>query len=192
MTRRSISDVQFLLVLLAMSLGFNVWLALSATHVDRAIIVNASRVGHAIHPFRVVDEKHNSIQLSFDDQEQKPTVLYIISPTCTWCKANETSIKTLATTAHSRYRFIGISLSEELESSRSNKFPFPIYSIASFDAIQGLRLGTTPQTIVISTRGRIVNDWSGAYINDVRLQVQDVFNVALPEPMKPEAGLAHE
>jgi hypothetical protein len=127
------------------------------------------------------DLKQNRSPLNWKS-DGRPTVVYFISPTCPWCKRNLESIRALAAAASDKYRFVGISstldgLPEYLEKAQ---YPFPVY-FADATARKALKLSVTPETILISSEGVVVNDWQGAYGPDVVSSLQDVFGVALPK-----------
>jgi hypothetical protein len=41
-------------------------------------------------------------------------------------------------------------------------------------------LGSTPQTIIVSLDGKILQNWVGAYTGDRRAEVERFFGVSLP------------
>jgi hypothetical protein len=42
------------------------------------------------------------------------------------------------------------------------------------------RLGGTPQTIVISTDGKVLQNWVGAYADKQQMEVEKFFGLTLP------------
>ena len=42
------------------------------------------------------------------------------------------------------------------------------------------RLSGTPQTIVVSSRGEVMKNWNGAYVGDVKHEVESYFGIILP------------
>src|SRR5712692_7532311 len=81
-----------------------------------------------------------------------------------------------------RYRFIGLSLSEAAlaEYVAKNDLKLPVYSGLSPETLKTYKLGSTPQTIVISPQGKVLEDWAGAYVGDRKSQVEAFFHVTLP------------
>src|SRR5258708_279659 len=112
----------------------------------------------------------------------RPTVLYVFTPPCTWCARNMDNLKTLADKEDGDYRIIGLSLSEEglAEYIRKNELKFPVYSGLSRETREAYKLSGTPQTIVISPEGKVLQDWVGAYVGDQKSQVEAFFHVTLP------------
>jgi peroxiredoxin len=110
------------------------------------------------------------------------TVLYIFTPPCTWCARNMDNLKTLLEKEGGHYRFIGLSLSEETlqEYVTKNHLKLPVYSGLSPETLKTYKLGSTPQTIVISPEGKVLQDWVGAYVGDQKSQVEAYFHVTLP------------
>lgn len=121
----------------------------------------------------------------------EPTVLYIFTPPCAWCARNMDNFKALADKGSAHYRFIGLSLSQQdlADYVAKNKLTLPVYSGLSPETLAAYKLGSTPQTIVISPEGKVLQTWPGAYVGDQKLQVETFFHVSLPglrEPAKPE------
>jgi peroxiredoxin len=112
----------------------------------------------------------------------KPTVLYVFSPSCVWCERNTQNINLIADLKRESFRFIGLSLSDDglQDYVGSHHFNFPVYAGVTPESAQMLGLGSTPQTIVISPDGRIQQNWVGAYASSIRPQVEGFFNVRLP------------
>jgi len=112
----------------------------------------------------------------------EPTVLYVFTPPCVWCARNIDSFKTLTNKESVQYRFIGISLSEQglAEYVAKNDLKLPVYSGLSPETVKTYKLGSTPQTIVISPEGKVLEDWAGAYVGDQKSQVEAFFHVSLP------------
>jgi hypothetical protein len=54
------------------------------------------------------------------------------------------------------------------------------YSKPTEAFVSSLGLGSTPQTIVISSQGKIEKNWIGAYGDDTKKEVEDYFGVVLP------------
>jgi peroxiredoxin len=112
----------------------------------------------------------------------QPTVLYIFTPPCSWCARNMDNLKTLVDREGGNYRFIGLSLSEEAlpDYVAKNDLKLPVYSGLSPETLTTYKLGSTPQTIVISPGGKVLKDWVGAYVGDQKSQVEAFFHVSLP------------
>jgi peroxiredoxin len=119
--------------------------------------------------------------ISYQSSKQS-TVLYILTPSCSWCARNMDSFKTLLNKEGGQYRFIGLSLSEDrlAEYVARNELKLPIYSGLSPDAVKTYKLGSTPQTIVISPEGKVLQNWVGAYAGDQKSRVEAFFDITLP------------
>jgi peroxiredoxin len=115
-------------------------------------------------------------------QANQTTVLYIFTPTCIWCARNMDNLKTLMGKESAEYRFIGLSLSDAgvNEYVTKNKLNFPVYSGLSPETVKTYKLSGTPQTIIISPEGKVLQDWAGAYVGDQKSQVEAFFHVTLP------------
>jgi hypothetical protein len=103
---------------------------------------------------------HQALKLG----DGKPTVLYIMAPTCPWCAKNIENIRALANAAGSEYRFLGVSntpkgLADHLE---AKPLPFPVYAVDMDHLPKGFDPGPTPQTVLVGADGRVEKVWRGA------------------------------
>lgn len=171
----------FLVALLAVSLGLNVFLGWKLKgNQNKGILPAASLNQDAeVSNFEAYDLSDKLTTITCRGQI---TVLYVFSPSCTWCERNLENIRTLASARGDSYRFIGLSLaSANLEDYiRSSKLSFPVYTKLSKDVLQKLKLGSTPQTMVISPEGRVMKNWRGAYGEELRSEIEEFFSVRLP------------
>lgn len=110
------------------------------------------------------------------------TVLYVFTPTCRWCSANQRNLKALLEYRAGEYRFIGISLTDfelnrYMESAPSG---LPVYTSPDAGIAKLLHFGNTPQMIVVSPSGEIIASWVGAWVGPTQSQVEQFFHVQLP------------
>lgn len=140
--------------------------------------ISAKRVDHADAAIETID--YNSTG--------RPTVLYVLSPTCGWCAKNESSIKQLIAEKGGEYRFIGISLNEEgaAEYDSAHGLGVPLYTGLSEDMKKAYKMGGTPQTIVVSPQGVVVANWNGAYLGKQKEAIEDFFKLDLPDIKLPK------
>jgi peroxiredoxin len=112
----------------------------------------------------------------------QPTVLYVFTPPCPWCARNIDNFKALVEKDSAQYRIIGVSLSQEglAEYVAKNDLKLPIYSGLSEETKRAYKLSGTPQTIVVSRDGKVLQNWMGAYSGAQKAQVEAFFHVALP------------
>jgi hypothetical protein len=119
--------------------------------------------------------------ISYHETNQA-TVLYVFTPTCIWCARNLNNLKTLLANDSDHYRFSALSLSEEgvPHYVAKNALGIPVYSGLSPEMLKTYKLGSTPQTIVISPEGRVLQNWVGAYESSQKTQVETFFHTTLP------------
>jgi len=177
--RKNLGTVALLCTLTA-SLGFNVYQALTL----RGFFVRPTgvRVGTKLPtPLPVADQDGRQVSLNFAE-DARPTVLYVLSPLCGWCKRNEDNVKALAADAGSRFRFIGLSVeAKDLKDYiAQGHAPFPVYVVRSQDQIRQLHLDGTPETIVVNSTGRVERSWEGAYQSNNQQEIEKFFQVKLP------------
>ena len=173
-------DVVLLLLLFA-SLSINVYLGWRVKSGSADPNVPHKVVpGTLVEPIMALTLDGVAQTISYHDSD-KPTVLYILSPDCIWCERNRDNIAKL-TELGDRFRFVGISLTERglSEYVKKCQFKFPIYMRVTPESMTSLGLGTTPQTIVISPEGRVLKNWSGAYTERTRGEIEEYFQTRLP------------
>jgi peroxiredoxin len=117
-------------------------------------------------------------------ETKKPTVIYVFSTSCGWCERNLDNVNFLATKEKDSYRFIGLSIDRDVSQLgdyiAKTSLPFPIYHSPPTAIWTDYKLGGTPMTIVISPEGKVLEDWSGAYAEATREQVESFFKIKLP------------
>lgn len=121
------------------------------------------------------------------DSVSVPTVLYVFTPPCGWCTRNLVAAKALAENLKGRYRVLGLSLSADglQQYVADSRIEFPVYRDVSAETRSAYHLGGTPDTILVSTDGRVMKHWKGAYVGSTRTDIESYFKVNLP-PVSPE------
>jgi peroxiredoxin len=119
--------------------------------------------------------------ISYQSANQ-PTVLYIFTPRCSWCARNVDNFKALVNQEGDHFRFIGLSLSDEglADYVAKNDLKLPIYSGMSAESREAYKFSGTPQTVVISAQGRVLQNWMGAYAADQKSKIEGFFHISLP------------
>jgi peroxiredoxin len=179
---------RILLLLLIVSMVINVGLAyklrrfgsfnqlVSQQQADRLL-----KSGTSVPAIEAVDLKGQPQKVGYD-QKGKPTVLYVFTPPCHWCERNIDNLKELVAQKDGEYRFTGVSLSKEglLEYVDKNGLTLPIYTDLSDETKKAYKMGRTPQTIVVSSEGRVLQNWMGAFAGEQQKQVEEFFGITLP------------
>ncbi len=111
-----------------------------------------------------------------------PTVLYVFTPQCGWCKKNLPNLHSLINQAGSRYRVVGIALTRQdlISYLTEQHLNLPVYTDIRSDIREAYRLGGTPETIVVSSKGTVLKVWHGAYIGEITPQIQESLQIHLP------------
>lgn len=140
----------------------------------------APQVGEHLPPVEVVDLKQGPIRIDWT-ADNRPTILYVLSPTCVWCAKNLDLIRALSDAAEPKYRFIGLSLDRKglTEYAAKSSYRFPVYFAEAKSANQ-LKLAVTPETVVVSPKGTVVKVWRGAYDSEILSDIQKTLGVTLP------------
>jgi peroxiredoxin len=175
---------RILVGLLFTSVLINVALAHRLRQFNRLIGATPEKsleAGTDVPPINAVDLRGQSRAIVYNN-EARATVLYVFTPGCVWCARNMDNFKALVEKEGGQYRLIGLSLSEAglTEYVAKNELKLPIYARLSPETLKTYKLGSTPQTIVISPEGKVLQDWAGAYVGDQKSQVEAFFHVSLP------------
>lgn len=180
-----------LMAVLVVSLGMNVYLGLRLRGAFAPHIQAIKASDQLPSPLPVLDADGKPTQLAFDSAE--PTVVYLFSPLCGWCKRNEANIKSMAAAAGERYRFVGLStISENLKDYiNQGHVPFPVYILKSEDQANKLGLVGTPTTVLVGHDGKVQRVWEGAYMSGSQKDVEKFFDVKLPGLPAEVATVAH-
>ena len=111
-----------------------------------------------------------------------PTILYIFTPECSWCLRNLQNIKTIASQTSGKYRLIGLSLSSKKVKDyvAQNNLDFLILTDVTSETLKAYKFGGTPQTLIISPEGDVLKNWNGAYMDNLKKEVDEYLQVNLP------------
>ena len=166
--------------MLGLSLAGNVYLArkVDFRYLQAVVPIKAdTQLPVALH---LLSPDGRQTQLNFSNH--KATVVYVFSPLCPWCKRNEANIKSLVAKDGNAYRFVGLStLSTNLKQYvAAGDAPFPVYLIQSPAQLRKLGLVGTPETLVVSSSGKVEKVWQGAYLGANKTGVERYFGVKLP------------
>jgi hypothetical protein len=110
-----------------------------------------------------------------------PTLLYVFSPSCVWCDRNRAGVNALAAALGGRYRVVGLSLTDRglRDHLGRNPLHFEVYVNPSAEAVSVYRMDRTPQTILLSSSGRVERVWQGAFVGRQRLEIEEHFGIRL-------------
>jgi hypothetical protein len=115
---------------------------------------------------------------------KRATVLYVLTPECRWCIKNAANINAVARAVESDFDIVGISLApaSRVLSAHvlASKYQFPILTELPAAALLALKIGGTPQTVVVSSEGKVVRSWFGAFAGRTADDVEAFFRIRLP------------
>lgn len=116
--------------------------------------------------------------------DRRPTVLYVFSPGCAWCRRNMANLHALMQADRDRFRWVGVSLVAD------GVQPYLAANRLAFDQVvanpspasrAAYHLGPTPDTFVLGPDGRLEKLWPGAYGREsARASIASFFGVSLP------------
>lgn len=141
---------------------------------------HSSTPGTRLPPLTAQDMSGQSVTIRFDEI-QVPTLLYVFSPSCGWCRKNEDNISSLASQAGDSIRIIGLTLSTDgLTEYVADRFP-PVKVIRpDSQTMTAYKLSGTPETILVSSDGIVLRVWKGAYSDSTKRELEAYFHVKLP------------
>jgi len=171
-------------VILGISLAVNLFLAYRIRKGDQAspVIRPAPLAeGAVVSPIKAHNLDGGEVTISSQDNSN-PLVVYVFTPQCSWCGRNLSNLKKILAEKHGAFRFVGVSLTDkELERYLSEKqLDLLVVMNPTAQTRNEYRLGSTPQTIVISPNGRILKNWVGAYSGTTQKEIEEYFGVRLP------------
>lgn len=186
------SHTFILTILLIGSVGLNIFLARKINYLNSILQVKLKypvlALGSTAPDLSAKDMSDKSVAINYGENGQV-TVLYVFSPDCHWCAQNIENIRFLAKNAGTKYRFVGISTTTDMLSEylAQNTMPFEIYHSPPDTVRVAYNLRATPSTIVVSSDGKILKYWQGAYSNELQADVESFFQVHLPGLIKPQS-----
>jgi hypothetical protein len=172
------------------SLSLNVYLGRELKALTPVRLPSAGIHKDAVLPqIQAVDVDGHKTVIDFNGP--RSSVVYILSPTCSWCKRNKANIVALASQKGREMRFVGLSItSEKLKDYvTTNSLPFPVYAIVSPQAVQKLGvLDMTPQTVLVRAGGIVEKVWTGAFDAAKQKEIEQYFHAKLPGLQEPIQG----
>lgn len=180
--KRGFLDRFTLCALLCLSVLVNVFLARQLETSRKSLEGPAVlEVGSNVPPItgRLVSGVESKLQYN---DTNLPTVLYVFTPQCGWCKKNVNNLKEMIKGSGSRYRVVGISLTtEDLKDYVSkNELNFPVLSDLNDATVKTYKLYGTPTTIVVSPASKVLKVWSGVYRERNLQEINRFLGVQLP------------
>jgi len=184
-TKNSKLFLRVLVVLLSLSVFVNVLLARKVDHlryIERTLRGESQlQPGEIVPALSLKGLDGKNIFFPYGDSEL-PSIIYVISPGCSWCEKNQKNAESLAKKVSGKYRFIAISLeSKGLEQYMKNhQISFDVYTDLPQEISSKYKFGGTPQTLIISASGKVLYNLQGAYTGDLKSQVEKIFDFSLP------------
>lgn len=172
-------------ILVAASVLTNVALSVKVTMLKGTISAIKERgqlnVGSLVPPIQAKSLDEIPVSITYNGTGLS-TVLYVFSPSCGWCARNLANVKDLAQQVDGRFRFVALSLSDDKlrEYVTDKQLNFNVYGGISSETRSAYKLGGTPETIVVSSDGRVQKVWYGAYVPDTAQDVEKYFHAQLP------------
>jgi len=136
--------------------------------------------GSDVSAIRILDGIDSDGRLHLGDG--RPSILYVMAPTCPWCARNLENVRTLAKEAGLAYRFIGLSNTREglKEYLLKTPLPFPVYAVDAQHLPKGVDPTVTPQLVLVRPDGIVEKVWYGAFGEKTTKDIEALFHVKLP------------
>lgn len=191
MQTTSNATLRCLLVLLACSVGANVFQAIRAASTNAHTPSKGIAAGTVLPPLKGKTLTGESWTLTYSGSGPT-TVLYVFSPTCQWCEVNTASINHLAQTLSPKYRLIGVARDGVGIPAyvQAHGYTFPIVVEPDDASRSAYALTSVPKTLVISPQGTLLDSFDGAYVGPLHRRVSAFFATSIPEAPFPEVPAA--
>ncbi|PIP78355.1 MAG: hypothetical protein COW85_04285 [Ignavibacteria bacterium CG22_combo_CG10-13_8_21_14_all_37_15] len=123
-----------------------------------------------VKPFGLNTVKNIKIDINYDTNLNKNTLLFLLKPTCSPCKLNLPNwISLYNKIDSSQTRILPIAIAE-LENTvnyiSNNSIPFPVFFTKTDDFLINYKAFLTPQTILIDKNAKVINVWKGILDNN--------------------------
>lgn len=183
--RPIISAKHLMVALLLGSASINILLALKIKSEQRKVELikaeNRLQTGRSVPDIIGKSPEGVSTEIDFPDMK-RPTILYVFTPTCIWCKRNFNNMMVLRHGVGNRYAFIGISLTQDgvREYVARHAIDYPVVSDISEATKIVYKMGGTPSTIVVSADRKVLQVWTGAYSGPLKREIEQYFKIELP------------
>jgi peroxiredoxin len=174
-----------MVALLLSSASINILLALKVKSEQRKVELvkaeNRLQTGRAVPDITGKSPEGVSTEINFPDMK-KPTILYVFTPTCIWCKRNFNNMMVLRHGVQNQYAFFGISLTQDgtREYVAQHAIDYPVISDIPEATKVIYRMGGTPATIVVSADRKVLQAWTGAYSGPLKKEIEQYFKIQLP------------
>ncbi|HQU90736.1 MAG TPA: TlpA disulfide reductase family protein [Pyrinomonadaceae bacterium] len=138
------------------------------------------QIGETVRELEALTVLGEQTRISLADGQQ--SLVYIFSPSCGWCQRNLKNVEALYRQKSEDYRFIGISVTADglEEFMEREKWNFTVIRDVSSSTRNSLKMGGTPYTVVLDGKGQIVKVWRGAYMQEIKGEIEDFFDIRLP------------
>jgi peroxiredoxin len=115
--------------------------------------------------------------------DSKLTILYYFDPGCSWCKRNAAAFSGLVQQVRGRARVVSYTPTlKGLEQFKlSTHHEADIITDDRQDIRSILKLGGTPQTLLVDSKGHVVKNWSGAYVELNKRDIETYFGITIPD-----------
>lgn len=166
------------IVILSLSLSLNVWLGLrlfgaNAQLAPQSVVRPGDRLS------LLVQESEGRVgRLKVASGK---TIVYLMAPTCGWCRQNHDNVVALWHAVNGRYKFVAVSTTGYRLDKYESQYPSP-FPIVRLDPATGHmdKLSGTPQTLILDQAGRVEQAWDGAFVGNRQKEIETFFGARLP------------
>jgi len=179
-----------LVLLLLSSVGLNFLLASRISQQSKTLSIvrqeGRLRLGEPVPPLQAKTLEGVAVVVKYD----RPTLIYVLKPDCPWCAVNTANINALAAAVGSTHAVFGVTLTTDklTEHIESSAYAFPVLKEIEPLVALALKLGSTPQTIVVGTNGKVLHSWLGAYSGQTAKEIESFAGIRLPGLTKRASG----
>lgn len=172
------------IVVIVISVTVNLLLATKLMRAQQPVATGVA-IGSAIESFEGESPEGHRVMVDF----RQPTILYYFSPSCSWCERNWSNVRDFVTQTRGRYRFVGISTAAVPEDFlRARQLQIEVAAKLSPETARRYKLNGTPQTIIVSSSGHVLQTWTGAYQGSQAREIEMYFGLSLPGLTSPQTS----
>ena len=164
--------------------AMNIILSLECAHLRETVRDTQSR--RSVPNAKVLSFTARSIDgstRSFTFPREKMLILYAFSPTCVWSHRNYPNAVSLSKKLGTQADFVAVSLIDNQTLLETyvveHRCPFSVLFGVTPTLKKDLRMGITPQLLVLSSTGELLKVWSGTFVDKNREEIEAFLHVKI-------------
>jgi hypothetical protein len=185
-TSKTIARLVALLLVLVAVLSSNLVLAKQNRDLKHQLVRKGQQylgVGDTVPALRGLGLDGRITTVSYG-QDDRPTLLFVFSPACGWCKIHLPNWQAMVAQSSGRYRIVALSIlpekTAEFVAEHGLSEAIVLVEPEPRD-ILAYKFHLTPQTILVDSTGTVRKNWLGAFGSGERQDIEHTLGVRLPD-----------